>query len=273
MPAPEVGRDARPMLEALRGLRVVAEPAALDGARWSGDGPVVLRSAPDEAFAIGATAVELADGHAIVVEERGWVGVRLDPDELAESVAARLDWPLPAARPALAQGIARRDPGQAVARGGRWRARRRPGGLCGRAGGPARLAPMSASVGRTSAYVDSLPVLRWGAPTPAYDVVIVGGGGHGLATAYYLATRHGITERRRPRGGLHRVGQHRAGTRRSSGRTTASPRRSGSTSTRSTCTPPSRTRLGAADPATRRRACSGSPTPRWRCAPSARAAC
>ncbi|MBD0334568.1 MAG: FAD-dependent oxidoreductase [Cyanobacteria bacterium Co-bin13] len=27
----------------------------------------------------------------------------------------------------------------------------------------------------------------------SYDVVIVGGGAHGLATAYYLATRHGIT--------------------------------------------------------------------------------
>ena len=29
-------------------------------------------------------------------------------------------------------------------------------------------------------------------PKPAYDAVIVGGGGHGLATAYYLAKNHGI---------------------------------------------------------------------------------
>ncbi|MFZ1681433.1 MAG: FAD-dependent oxidoreductase, partial [Rhizobiaceae bacterium] len=29
-------------------------------------------------------------------------------------------------------------------------------------------------------------------PKPAYDVIIVGGGGHGLATAYYLAKEHGI---------------------------------------------------------------------------------
>lgn len=31
------------------------------------------------------------------------------------------------------------------------------------------------------------------APKPAYDAVIIGGGGHGLATAYYLAKNHGMT--------------------------------------------------------------------------------
>jgi methylglutamate dehydrogenase subunit A len=31
-------------------------------------------------------------------------------------------------------------------------------------------------------------------PKPAYAVVIIGGGGHGLATAYYLAKEHGITD-------------------------------------------------------------------------------
>ena len=30
-------------------------------------------------------------------------------------------------------------------------------------------------------------------PKPAYDVLVIGGGGHGLSTAYYLAKNHGIT--------------------------------------------------------------------------------
>src|SRR5258706_1774776 len=36
-------------------------------------------------------------------------------------------------------------------------------------------------------------VWRDATPKPAYDIVIVGGGGHGLATAYYLAKVQGLT--------------------------------------------------------------------------------
>src|SRR4030088_2680232 len=37
------------------------------------------------------------------------------------------------------------------------------------------------------------PAWRDAAPRDAYDVVIIGGGGHGLATAYYLAKEHGVS--------------------------------------------------------------------------------
>ena len=38
------------------------------------------------------------------------------------------------------------------------------------------------------------PAWRKAAPKPRYAVVIIGGGGHGLATAYYLAKEHGIRD-------------------------------------------------------------------------------
>src|SRR5712692_10848400 len=38
------------------------------------------------------------------------------------------------------------------------------------------------------------PAWRKAAPKARYRIVIIGGGGHGLATAYYLAKEHGISD-------------------------------------------------------------------------------
>jgi hypothetical protein len=92
--------DGRPTFERLTGLRVVAEPAALDAASW-GEGITVLRLAPDDAFAIDATGATVDDEHAIVEPEVGfsgaWVGL--------EAVRRHVEWQLPVERPALAQGF------------------------------------------------------------------------------------------------------------------------------------------------------------------------
>jgi hypothetical protein len=87
-------------LEPLRGLRVVADPAALDGALWHGDEVTILRFAPDDAFAIGAEGVELDDPDAIIESEVGFVGARVP----VSYVLAHIEWPLPVERPSLAQG-------------------------------------------------------------------------------------------------------------------------------------------------------------------------
>lgn len=103
-----------PELERLTGWRVVATPEALDGARWLGGkgidparpgaGPgLVLRFAPDEAFGIGMSGVELDDPDAIVTAEAGFVGALLEADSLA-GVVAHVDWAIPDGRDVLAQG-------------------------------------------------------------------------------------------------------------------------------------------------------------------------
>jgi hypothetical protein len=89
------------VLDGLTGLRVVADPAALDAATWRGPADVtVLRLAPDDAFAIGATEVSVDDEHAIVEPEPGFAGVWLPVD----AVAHHVEWSIPAERPTLAQG-------------------------------------------------------------------------------------------------------------------------------------------------------------------------
>lgn len=89
-----------PALDRLRATRVVADPAAIDGAHWHGADVIVLRTAPDEAIGIGATGVEVDDEDAIVVDEPGLVGGSID----LHVAQWHIEWPLPTGRPALAQG-------------------------------------------------------------------------------------------------------------------------------------------------------------------------
>ena len=48
---------------------------------------------------------------------------------------------------------------------------------------------------RRAASLPEQPPQLWKSvkPKKAYDAIIVGGGGHGLATAYYMAKNHGMT--------------------------------------------------------------------------------
>lgn len=89
--------------EPLAALRVVASPQALDDLAWT-DEIVALRLASDDLLAVGAASVQVGGEH-IVVDEAGFVGWWLTPDEVTSSVLPHVDWPLPSERPALAQGL------------------------------------------------------------------------------------------------------------------------------------------------------------------------
>ncbi|MDX2202857.1 MAG: sarcosine oxidase subunit beta family protein [Hyphomicrobiaceae bacterium] len=56
-----------------------------------------------------------------------------------------------------------------------------------------RYSALSLAWNALSGHTRWQPAWRDPAPKPYYDVVICGGGGHGLATAHYLAKVHGIT--------------------------------------------------------------------------------
>jgi hypothetical protein len=88
----------------IQALRVIAAPAVLDELAWP-DGATDLRLAADDLLVIAADPGSLGDAAAIVEEERGFLGWWLTADELRDLVLPHVEWPLPATRPALAQGL------------------------------------------------------------------------------------------------------------------------------------------------------------------------
>ena len=93
------------------GVRVVAAPEALDGAAWQDAGPgpdefepLILRFAPDEAFAVGATGVHIDDPDAITEPELGFTAIMFPVDEFIDVVLPKIEWPVPPDRPAYCQG-------------------------------------------------------------------------------------------------------------------------------------------------------------------------
>ena len=94
------------------GVRVVGAPEAIDAAEWQDAGPgpdefepLVLRFAPDEAFAVGATGVRLGDPEAIVEPELGYSAVMFPVDEFIDVVLPKIEWPVAPTRPAFCQGL------------------------------------------------------------------------------------------------------------------------------------------------------------------------
>ena len=93
------------------GVRVVASPEAIDRASWEDAGPgpdefepLVLRLAPDEALAVGATGVQLPDPDAIAEPETGYLALMFPVEEFVDFVVPRIEWPPPLTRPAFTQG-------------------------------------------------------------------------------------------------------------------------------------------------------------------------
>ncbi|MGZ4482192.1 MAG: hypothetical protein ACXVY5_08285 [Gaiellales bacterium] len=89
--------------EPISALRVIAAPQVLDDMTVA-DGVAALRLASDDLLLIGAVSAEVP-GENLLVDEAGFVGWWLTADELHGRVQPHVDWPLPTARPALAQGL------------------------------------------------------------------------------------------------------------------------------------------------------------------------
>jgi hypothetical protein len=92
-----------PALEPVEAWRIVATPAAVDAARWQGDGVDVLRIAPDEAVGLGATGVEVDDPDGISEPETGFSAALVDADAWY-GLVDHIEWPAPEEAGVVAQG-------------------------------------------------------------------------------------------------------------------------------------------------------------------------
>ena len=217
IPVPDFPRRANEIVEGTcrferpEMIRIVAAPEALDKAiaRVHEKMPEIimywkhppLRVATDEALfdetSLPREEVEafseelqellrtLGDPHAIIVMETGLASLSLRSSDALTFLERACAWELPKENPAFAQGAVANIPAKLWLRkevvsffscGSPCRGfRKAPGGLA------------------VNEFVERQIGFEWPRPRASYDVVIVGGGGHGLAIAYYLATRHGIT--------------------------------------------------------------------------------
>ena len=182
-----------PALEPLRGLRVVADPAALDGAAGPApdrtDEPIVVcGSRPTRRFALGATARRRSTTRTPSSRPSPASSAPADqPTSIA--VGAHIEWAPPDRRPALAQGkiagvpakLWLADDGACLRRHDRAYADELRDG----SDGAIRREHM-----RRHAPADPLAGPRRSRRTTSSSSAAAG---TASSTAYYLATRHGIT--------------------------------------------------------------------------------
>ena len=84
----------------LVGWRIIATPAALDGAKWP-KGSRAVRISPDDVFLIGAVEPKITgDAHAIVTPEHGFSGIELSAGQVASIAEQHIEWELPSDFPA-----------------------------------------------------------------------------------------------------------------------------------------------------------------------------